>query len=54
MTFNFRNWPVQSPYRTRSSTPSLFYPLVRRPTLVARWHRGADGKLECRWERLSD
>jgi hypothetical protein len=54
MTFNFRNWLVQSPHRTRSSMPSLFFPLVQRPTLVAHWHRGADGKLACRWQRLSD
>jgi hypothetical protein len=54
MTFNFRTWLVQSPCRTRSNTPSLFYPLVHRPILVAQWHRGADGKLECHWERLPD
>ena len=53
MTFNFRNWPVQSPNRTRSSTASLFYPRFQRPILVAQWHRGADGKLECQWQRLS-
>ena len=54
MTFNFRNCLVESPYRTHSSTPSLFFPPVHRPTLVAQWHRGADGKLECQWQRLSD
>lgn len=39
MTFNFRSWPTGQdnlrPVRVR---------------LIARWQRGADGKLECRWE----
>lgn len=54
MTFNFRNWFVQGLYHTRSDgEASLFRPLVHRPTLVAHWHRGPDGKLECHWQRLS-
>ena len=38
MTCNFHNWPTDHdharPVRVR---------------LIARWRRGADGKLECRW-----
>jgi len=26
---------------------------ARRARLIARWHRGSDGKLECRWESRS-
>ena len=38
MTFNFRNWPAGH---------DNVRPL--RARLIARWQRGTDGKLECRW-----
>ena len=46
MTFNFRNWP--SGLFDYPSVPGL---PSRRPRLVARWKRGPDGKLDCRWVR---
>ena len=46
MTFNFRNWP------SGLSDPSLVRGMLSgRPRLVARWQRGTDGKLACRWVR---
>lgn len=38
MTFHFRAWP---------SNHDNVRPV--RARLIARWQRGADGKLECRW-----
>lgn len=50
MTFNFFNWTqafsVYPAARGKFRTP--------RPRLVARWRCGPDGRLECRWERVSD
>ena len=34
----------------RRSSPILEQARSRRPLLLARWRRAADGVLECRWE----
>ena len=56
MTFNFRNWPLWGlPAHSLAFTLPRDVRFVRpRPELAAQWRRGADGKLECRWQRLSD
>ena len=53
MTFNFRNWPFWGPpaYSSAFTMPrDLRFVHPRRPELAARWRRGPDGHLECRWE----
>ena len=44
MTFQFPNAPW-------TGVPAAFAPVRARVRLVARWRRGADGRLECRWVR---
>jgi hypothetical protein len=56
MSFPYYNWPLRgslasslaflAPKDCRSLPP-------RRPELFARWRRGPDGQLECRWEQKS-
>jgi hypothetical protein len=46
MTFNFRNWPTGL-----GDFPLTPERRAGRPRLVARWQRGPDGKLACRWVR---
>ena len=45
MTFHFRNWPIGLDETHRA-------PAQTRPRLAARWQRGPDGRLTCRWERM--
>ncbi|HWU54130.1 MAG TPA: hypothetical protein VN175_01430 [Rhizomicrobium sp.] len=51
MTFNFFNWTPSFPIHPAGYG---MFGAARHPRLVARWRRGADGKLECRWERTPD
>lgn len=48
MTFNFFDWTGTFP--AVPLTKAL--PRAPRPRLVARWRRGADGRIVCRWVRV--
>lgn len=51
MIFHFENAPFRG-VRAVSTTADEFAGPRRRPRLIARWHRGEAGRLECRWQRL--
>jgi hypothetical protein len=50
MTFHFRNLPVPGTVAFLSEGYGWGKP-PRRSRLIARWRRGTDGRLECRWVR---
>lgn len=51
MTFIVHRWPDRRIHNLHFAEAGFHgRPLPRRPRLAARWVRGADGKLECRWQ----
>jgi hypothetical protein len=57
MTFQFssvRRWNGASAEATSSFSDVVQTNAHRRVRLVARWQRGVDGRLKCRWFRSSD
>jgi hypothetical protein len=58
MAFDFRIWPAQGfePYTVNlgARRPDRGAPVRHGPRLVARWQRGTDGHLECRWSCRPD
>jgi hypothetical protein len=51
MTFHFQNLPFWDAADFLPDDYGRGNPLRRRFRLIARWQRGADGHLECRWLR---
>jgi hypothetical protein len=53
MTFHFHNLPFLGTSAFLSEQCGRCNPPRRRLSLIARWQHGAEGRLECRWERQS-
>ena len=51
MTFHFQNLPFSRPVAFSGTRFGREIVRRRRSRLIARWQRGADGQLECRWLR---
>jgi hypothetical protein len=56
MTFPFQSsafWGLLVLADHQPGVPTPVHPTAHRPRLVARWVRGADGRLERRWHRAT-